>query len=258
MVWQIDFKGKTIVVTGGNRGIGLAVSKQVAQAGASVAIIYRASKNVSEVAKQLSEEYGVRVEAYQCDVADLNKVGEVFKQIWNEMDAIAGVVCNAGVNAQRDALDATIEDFNHHYLPNVWGVFTCAQAAARLWVENKYKNGRIVFVSSGVAEMAIQGQNQAFYNSSKAAINNIAKSLAMEWGPYGITVTCSSPGFTATEMNEALISDPEILKAINGNIMLGRVSGPEEQAGPVVFLISDYASYITGTQLLVDGGYTAW
>ncbi|WVQ94524.1 hypothetical protein IAU59_001603 [Kwoniella sp. CBS 9459] len=258
MVWAIDFKGKTIVVTGGNRGIGLAISKQLAQAGASVAIIYRASSDAAEVAKKLSEEYGVRVEAYQCDVTDQKKVNEVFPKIWAELGAIAGLVCNAGVNAKRDALDLTIEDFNQHYSPNVWGVFTCAQTTARLWVENKYKNGRIVFVSSCVAEVAVQGMNQAFYNSSKAAINSLAKDLAMEWGPYGIAVNCSSPGLTFTEMNTAIRESPEILKAFESKVMLSRGAEPEEQAGPVVFLLSDYASYITGTQLLVDGGFTAW
>ncbi|OCF32385.1 hypothetical protein I316_06055 [Kwoniella heveanensis BCC8398] len=242
MVWQIDFKGKTIVVTGGNRGIGLAISKQIAQAGASLAIVYRSSKDAPEIAKKLSDEYGVRVEAYQCDVADQAKVGELFQKIWDDMGSIAGLVCNAGVNAKRDALDLTLDDFNHHYLPNVWGVFTCAQAVARLWVKNQYKNGRIVFVSSSVAEMAVQGENQAFYNSSKAAINNIAQDLAMEWAKHGITVNCSSPGFTMTDMNEWLKSKPEILKTVEGNIMLGRAAEPEEQAGPVVFLLSDYAS----------------
>ncbi|WWC60194.1 uncharacterized protein I303_102759 [Kwoniella dejecticola CBS 10117] len=258
MVWQVDLKGKTIVVTGGNRGIGLAISEQVAQAGAHVAIIYRSSKDAPEVAKKLAEKYDVHVEAYQVDVADQQAITELFKKIYFDVGPIGGVVCNAGINAKKDALDLTKEDFDQNFGPNVWGVFTCAQAAARLWKEHDYRNGRIVFVSSVSGTIANKGVQQAFYNPTKAAVISLAKTLAMEWASQGTLVNCLSPGYVLTDMNASLRDNAEEQKEIAAQTMVNRISTPEEQAGTVVFLLSDYATYITGTQVVVDGGLHAW
>ncbi|WRT65594.1 uncharacterized protein IL334_002539 [Kwoniella shivajii] len=258
MVWQIDLKGKTIVVTGGNRGIGLAISEQCAQAGAHVAIIYRSSQDAPEVAKKIGEKYEVHCEAYQADVADQAAISELFKKIYKDVGPVAGVVCNAGVNYKKPAIELTKEDFDDNFGPNVWGVFTCAQAAAKLWKEHDYKNGRIVFVSSVAATIANKGEAQAFYNPTKAAVNSLARNLAMEWADQGITVNCLSPGYVHTDMNAGLKDDPEFEKKVAASTMLNRISTPDEQAGTAVFLLSDYASYITGTQLIVDGGLHSW
>nr|XP_019004740.1 uncharacterized protein I203_02864 [Kwoniella mangroviensis CBS 8507]OCF68201.1 hypothetical protein I203_02864 [Kwoniella mangroviensis CBS 8507] len=238
MVWQVDLKGKTIVVTGGNRGIGLAISEQVAQAGAHVAIIYRSSKDAPEVAKKISEKYGVHCEAYQANVADQQAITDLFKKIYFDVGPIGGVVCNAGINYKKDALEYTKEDFDNHFGPNVWGVFTCAQAAQRLWKEHDYKNGRIVFVSSVSGTIANKGEVQAFYNPTK--------------------VNVLSPGYVLTDMNSNLRDDKGLREKVASDVMLNRISEPYEQAGTVVFFLSDYASYITGTQLIVDGGLHHW
>ncbi|WWD05836.1 hypothetical protein V865_003919 [Kwoniella europaea PYCC6329] len=258
MVWQVDLKGKTIVVTGGNRGIGLAISEQVAQAGAHVAIIYRSSKDAPEVAKKISEKYDVHCEAYQADVADQQAITELFKKIYFDVGPIGGVVCNAGINYKKDALEYTKEDFDNHFGPNVWGVFTCAQAAQKLWKQHDYKNGRIVFVSSVSGTIANKGEQQALYNPTKAAVNSLAQTLAMEWAPQGTLVNVLSPGYVLTDMNSNLRDDKELREKVASDVMLNRISEPYEQAGTAVFLLSDYASYITGTQLIVDGGLHHW
>ncbi|OCF74877.1 hypothetical protein I204_03720 [Kwoniella mangroviensis CBS 8886] len=222
MVWQVDLKGKTIVVTGGNRGIGLAISEQVAQAGAHVAIIYRSSKDAPEVAKKISEKYGVHCEAYQANVADQQAITDLFKKIYFDVGPIGGVVCNAGINYKKDALEYTKEDFDNHFGPNVWGVFTCAQAAQRLWKEHDYKNGRIVFVSSVSGTIANKGEVQAFYNPTK--------------------VNVLSPGYVLTDMNSNLRDDKGLREKVASDVMLNRISEPYEQDGTVVFFLSDYAS----------------
>ncbi|RSH94571.1 hypothetical protein EHS25_004375 [Saitozyma podzolica] len=258
MVWQIDLSGKCIVITGGNRGIGKAISEQCAQAGAHVAIIYRSSPDAQDVAKSIASQYNVRCVAYQCDVSDQKAVQDLFQKIYHDVGPIGGVVCNAGVQVGKPALEMTKEDYNAQFDPNVWGVFTCAQAAALLWKQRDYKNGRVVFVSSISGSIANQGVPQCFYNASKGALNVLAKTLAMEWADQGILVNCLSPGFVDTDMNQQLRDDPEKKKFYSAKTMLGRISDPSEQAGSVVFLLSDYATYTTGTQLIVDGGLTCW
>jgi len=278
MVWQIDLSGKCIVVTGGNRGIGLAISHQCAQAGAHVAIIYRSSKDAPEIAKQIAEKYDVRCVAYQCDVGEQDKITELFKEIYHDVGPVGGVVCNAGLSVQKPAIDFTKEDFDAQFTPNVWGVFTCAQAAARLWKEHDYKNGRVVFISSMSARIANMGVEQSFYNASKGALNMLAKCLAMEWADQGILVNCISPGFVeyvprllssppgcgplihflSTDMNQSLRDDPKLKAEVEKRTMLSRISDPSEQAGGVVFFLSDQASYVTGQELVIDGGKTSW
>ncbi|WWC87779.1 uncharacterized protein L201_002671 [Kwoniella dendrophila CBS 6074] len=258
MTWQIDLKGKTIVVSGGNRGIGLAISEQVAQAGAHVAIIYRKSEDAPEVAKKIGEKYGVHCEAYQADVSDQKAITDLFQKIYFDVGPIGGVVCNAGINYKKDALEYTKEDFDGHFGPNVWGVFTCAQAAARLWKQHDYRNGRIVFVSSVSGTIANRGVQQAFYNPTKAAVISLAKTLAMEWASQGTIVNVLSPGYVLTDMNASLKDDQKEREETASMTMLNRISEPSEQAGTAVFLLSDYATYITGTEVIVDGGLSSW
>ncbi|KAK8861447.1 hypothetical protein IAR55_002266 [Kwoniella newhampshirensis] len=258
MVWQIDLSGKCIVVTGGNRGIGLSISHQCAQAGAHVAILYRQSEDAPEIAKGIAEKYDVRCVAYKCDVTDQRAVQELFKTIYHDVGPVGGVVCNAGVNYKKPALELTKEDFTKTFEPNVWGVFVAAQAAALLWQEHQYQNGRIVFVSSVSGTVANKGEQQAFYNPSKSALTMLAKNLAMEWAEMGILVNNVSPGYVDTDMNQGLRDDPELKKSVASNTFLNRISEPDEQAGPVVFLLSDQASYITGTEMIVDGGLHSW
>ncbi|ORY29513.1 hypothetical protein BCR39DRAFT_531873 [Naematelia encephala] len=258
MVWNIDLSGKCIVVSGGNRGIGLAISNQCAQAGAHVAIIYKSSTDAPERAEEIAKKYDVRCVAYKVDVSDQAAIQELFGKIYHDVGPIGGVVCNAGVGIDKPAIEMTREDYDQQFDPNVWGVFVCAQAAAKLWKEHQYMNGRIVFVSSVSATIANISTKQCFYNPTKGAVNMLAKTLAMEWADQGILVNCLSPGFVDTDMNQDLRDDPKKKEFYEQQVMLKRISDPNEQAGTVVFFLSDYASYITGTELIVDGGFHAW
>ncbi|EPQ50760.1 putative NADP-dependent mannitol dehydrogenase [Gloeophyllum trabeum ATCC 11539] len=257
----IDFKGKCVVVTGGNRGIGLAISKAVAQAGASVAIIYRSSKDADQVASNIGKEFGVKTKAYKCDVSDADLVNKTFTKIDDELGPITGLVANAGVSVVKPAIEMTTDDFNKVFTVNVLGVFNSARAAAKLWIDRKHQGGSIVITSSMSSQIINQtGANepltQIFYNSSKGAVSNLCKGLAAEWAAHNIRVNAVSPGYVDTDQTAGM--DENIRKYQANNVPLKRFAKPEEMTGQTVLLLSDYASYMTGGEYFVDGGQLIW
>jgi len=249
------------VITGGNRGIGYAFSRAVAQAGARVAIIYRSAKDADDVAGKLSQEFGVQIKAYQCDVADADKVAKTFQIIDNELGPISGLIANAGVSVVKPALDLTSDDFAKVFNVNVLGVFNTARAAAKLWIARKYEGGSIVITSSMSSRIINQtAPNQAltqvFYNSSKGAVTNLTKGLAAEWAPNKIRVNALSPGYVNTAQTSVMAKDIRDHQA--HNLPLGRFAEPHEMAGQTLLLLSEYASYMTGNEYFVDGGQLVW
>jgi len=259
--FSIDFTGKCIVVTGGNRGIGLAFTEACANAGATVAIIYRSSKDAEEVAERIGKLYGVKTKAYKCDVVDEELVTEAFKRIDDELGPITGLIANAGVSVVKPALELTADDFKKVYDVNVLGVFNTAKAAAKLWKERKANGGSIVItssMSSRIINQVAENQplTQVFYNSSKGAVSNLVKGLAAEWAQYGIRVNTVSPGYVNTDQTASM--DKGILNYQAKNILLGRFAKPEEMTGQAILLLSDHASYMTGGEYFVDGGQLVW
>jgi len=258
--FTIDFAGKCIIVTGGNRGIGAAFSRACASAGAKVAIIYRSSKDAEEVASKISKEFDVPVKAYQCDVSDGEQVTKVFGQIDKEFGPVTGMVANAGVSVVKPAIDLTPEDFQKVYNVNVLGVFNAARAAAKIWM-GKQSGGSIVVTSSMSSQIINQqGTNQpltqVFYNSSKAALSNLTKGLAAEWAPNGIRVNALSPGYVNTDQTSGM--DEKVRKYQASHVPLGRFAEPHEMAGQAILLLSDHATYMTGGEYFVDGGQLIW
>ncbi|KZV71201.1 NADP-dependent mannitol dehydrogenase [Peniophora sp. CONT] len=253
--FAIDFVGKCVVVTGGNRGIGLAMSHAAAQAGANVAVIYRGSKDAPEVAEGIAKQYGVKAKAYQCDVSDADAVTKTFSAVDKEIGPITGLVANAGVSVVKPAVELTTEDFNKVFTVNVLGVFNSARAAAKLWQERKH-GGSIVVVSSMSSQIynsAGVGKplTQVFYNASKGAASNMVKGLAAEWAPHGIRVNALSPGFVATDQTSGMPQDVRDYQA--SQTLIGRFAKPEEMSSLAILLLSDRASYMTATEYFVDG-----
>ncbi|KAJ9105194.1 hypothetical protein QFC20_004329 [Naganishia adeliensis] len=245
MVFSIDFSGKNYIVTGGNRGIGLAITRAIAFAGGNVAILYRSSADAEQVADKLGHEFsGQKFKAYKCDVTDQARVQAVFQEVLHDFKGgmIHGVVANAGVAIVKDALEIGHEEFD--YKTNVLGVFYTAQAAAKIWVDKGYKNGAIVVISSMSSQIYNQeGLNKplkhVFYNSSKAAVSSMSKALAAEWAPYGIRVNIVSPGYVKTEQSG--VHPEEVRKFQCDSVPLGR-----------------HSSYQTGSEVFIDGGYLIW
>lgn len=256
MPYSIDFKSKCIIVTGGNRGIGLALSEACAEAGASVAMIYHSSKDAPDRAAELSKKFNVKCQAYQCDVGQQDKVKAVFQQINSEMGPVTGVIANAGISVVKDALKYQKEDFSKIFDVNVFGVFNTAQAAAQLWIDSGYKEGSIVINSSMSSQICNRGLTQCFYNSSKAAVSNLGKCLAAEWADQSIRVNMISPGYVKTDQTSHM--DPKFREFQADGIPLKRFAEPVEMAGQAILLLSSRASYMTGGEYFIDGGNLVW
>jgi len=254
--FSINFSKKCIVVTGGNRGIGYAYSRAVAQAGANVAIIYRSSKDAEEIASKIGKEFSVKTKAYKCDVSDTDQVNNTMKQIDSELGPIHGLIANAGVSVVKPALELTHEDFKTVYDVNVFGVFNTSRAVAKLWKERK-QGGSIVITSSMSSQIInTTGEatplTQVFYNSSKAAVSNLTKGLAAEWAVDGIRVNAVSPGYVATDQTAHM--DKKIRDFQAKGLPLKRFAEPHEMTGQALLLLSEYATYMTGGEYFVDGG----
>ncbi|KAK4705971.1 hypothetical protein P7C70_g216, partial [Phenoliferia sp. Uapishka_3] len=273
--WTIDFHGKTVVVTGGNRGLGKGMTEALAQAGATVAIIYHSATDADEIAAALAKQYDAKIKAYKCDVGDNAKVKATFKQIEADLGPIVGVVANSGISIVKPALELDAADFKKVFDVNVLGVFNTCQAAAALWVERQ-EPGSIVIISSMSSQIVNSPLTQCFYNSSKGAVSNLGKCLAAEWAPYKIRVNMVSPGFIDTDQTAHM---PAELRANQAKqVPMGRFSQPKEQTGQALLLLSEHSSlvlpipntvaepsltnpansYQTGSENFVDGGFLIW
>ena len=224
---------RSVLVTGGNRGIGLAIARELAAAGDAVAVTYRSGEPPEGL-------FGVR-----CDVTSMSDVEAAFDKIEAEQGPVEVLVANAGVT--KDTLLAMMkeETFTDVIDANLTGAFRVAKRAIRPMM--KLKRGRIILVSSVVALAGSAGQTN--YAASKAGLIGFGRSMAREYGSRGITVNVVAPGFVATDMTADLD-----VAAIIKNIPLGRQAAPGEIARVVRFLASDDASYITGAVIPVDGG----
>lgn len=260
MPLEIKLTG-TVVVTGGNRGIGLAISRAAAAAGANVAIFYHSNPEAEKNAAEVAKDFGVKVKAYKCDVSDMQLVKQTVQQAEKDLGQVTALAANAGVSVVKPALELTPDDFHKVFNVNVLGVFNTAQAVASHWVETGFKKGAIVVTSSMSSEIYNQSGlceplTQIFYNSSKGAVTNMVKGLAAEFAQYGIRVNALEPGFCDTEQTSHM--DAKIRDYQASTVPLKRFSEPKEQGEPAVFLLSELAHYITGTHLRPDGGFTIY
>ncbi|KAI6143699.1 hypothetical protein BKA82DRAFT_4331165 [Pisolithus tinctorius] len=237
-------------------GIGLAYSCAAAHAGANVALIFRCDKAVEEIQKKYKN---VKVKAYQCDVSDVEATNKTFHQIDQEMGNLSGLMANAGRSVVKPAMELTEEDFRVVFGTNVLGVFNSCRAAAKIWQES-HRSGSIVITGSMSAQIINQAATnkpltQAFYNSSKAAVVNLTKGLAAEWAPR-VRVNCISPGYVDTDQTRHM--DKNIIKHQEENVPLRRFAEPREISSQAIFLLSDLASYMTGSDVVLDGGQLIW
>jgi len=235
--------GKVALVTGGSRGIGAAISRELAEAGARVAVNYRAGQ---EAAEKLASEIGGL--AAQADVSSADEVQAVVERVESELGDLDILVNNAGVT--RDTLIARMsdEDWETVIDTNLRGTFNTSRAVARKMLRRR--SGAIVNLSSVVGVHGNPGQ--ANYAASKAGIIGLTKALARELGSRGVRVNAIAPGYISTELTDVLNEEQRGL--ILGNTPLGRLGEPGDVAGAVRFLCSDEAAFITGEVLLVDGG----
>ncbi|MCQ4083374.1 3-oxoacyl-[acyl-carrier-protein] reductase [Streptomyces sp. RB6PN25] len=227
---------RSVLVTGGNRGIGLAIARAFADAGDKVAITYR------------SGEPPEGFLAVKCDITDPEQVEQAYKEIEEKQGAVEVLVANAGVTRDQLLLRMSEDDFTSVIDTNLTGTFRVVKRAARGML--RARKGRIVLISSVVGLLGSAGQ--ANYAASKAGLVGFARSLARELGSRNITVNVVAPGFVDTDMTRVLTDEQR--ESIMGQVPLGRYAKPEEVAASVRFLTSDDAAYITGAVVPVDGG----
>jgi 3-oxoacyl-[acyl-carrier protein] reductase len=239
--------GKVALVTGGSRGIGLAIAELLGREGARVAICARNVDRAKNAAAQLREN-GLDIEAFQADVGDRESVTNLVKEVISLHSRIDILVNNAGVTADALLLRMNDEQWNQVIRTNLTGVFHCTKLAAKQMLKQRW--GRIISISS-VAGLA-GNPGQANYAASKAGVVGFTKSVARELASRGITANVVAPGFIVTDMTENL--SEETRAKLLERIPLARFGSAEDVARAVVFLASDGAGYITGQVIQVDGG----
>jgi L-rhamnose 1-dehydrogenase len=244
-------EGKTVLVTGASAGIGRATAIAAARHGADVAINFlddaaRAASCVAEI-----EGLGRRAYAIEGDVADPETAASFVNTAAEALGGVDVFVNNAGICPFHAFLDMPVETFERTMRVNLHGAYFMAQAAANQMVKQG-KGGAIVAVSS--ISSLVGGEYQTHYTPTKAGLHSLMQSAAIALGKHGIRCNSVLPGTILTDINKDDLADPNKRAYMAGRVPLGRLGEPEDVAGPIVFLASDLARYITGAALLVDGG----
>lgn len=255
-------KGKNVLVTGATSGIGQAIAACFVAQGANVALNYRheiskldATKDlISEVCGSGSGSCG-KVFPVEADVSEEADIVRMFKETIEEFGSLDILINNAGIQADTPSHELETADFDKVMDVNLRGAFLCAREALKHFVERE-NAGTIINVSS-VHEI-IPRPTYVSYSMSKGAMENMTKTLALEYAPQGIRVNAIAPGATVTPINSSWTEDPQKREVVESHIPMGRVGTAEEMAEITAFLASDYAAYITGQTLFVDGGLTLY
>ncbi|MGN0501791.1 MAG: 3-oxoacyl-[acyl-carrier-protein] reductase [Ruminococcus sp.] len=244
----MDFTNKTAVVTGGSRGIGLAIATKLAQGGANIAILYVGDESEGIKAKEELLQYGTKVEQYFCDVSDFEASQKVVEKVIEEFGGIDFLINNAGITRDKLILNMEEKDFDAVIGVNLKGTFNMIKHTYKHFMKKRF--GRIVSTSSIVGLNGNAGQ--ANYSASKAGIIGLTKSVAKELAGRGVTANAVAPGYIGTDMTNVL-SD-KVKDAMKAQIPAKRIGTPDDVANVVAFLCSDEAAYVTGEVIRVDGG----
>jgi len=243
--------GKSVVVTGGGTGIGAVIAREFAIRGAKVLIASRSREHLEPVTAAIRNE-GCKIESVACDVRDNTQVEAMVARAWDAFGSLDVLINNHGAGFFQHAEDITPNGFGTIVAINLTGTFLCSTAAARHWITNK-RGGRIINMSS---EAGVYGSpGMAHYGAAKAGVQNLTRTLAMEWARYDILVNCIAPGPIDTpEAAARTWPTPEIRTAVERSTAVSRMGRCEEIAWPCLFFASEASSYVTGQTLSVDGG----
>jgi NAD(P)-dependent dehydrogenase (short-subunit alcohol dehydrogenase family) len=255
---RFKLDGKAALVTGGAQGIGEAYAVALGEAGAKVAIVDINLKTAEETAAKLCKQ-GIDAIALKTDVTDPDDVSKMVKTVVDKWGSLTIGVNNAGIGAWRDAIVQDFKEWRKILALNLDAVFLCAQAEARVMEKAGY--GKIINTASMSAHISNTPQNQCAYNSSKAGVLHLTRSLAAEWAPKGIRVNSISPGYTKTALVDDLLKTPEgktMLPKWLEKIPMGKMALTEDLQGGVVYLAAPASDYMTGNDLIIDGGYCCW
>jgi NAD(P)-dependent dehydrogenase (short-subunit alcohol dehydrogenase family) len=251
-----DLSGSIAVVTGGARGLGLSTAHALAECGASIGLI-DVLPEVCEVATSLAQERGVQAVGVIADVRNAQEVEAAVDHLQQQLGTPDVLVTSAGITSWGDSTEVTPDEWQRVLDINLNGTFFAAQSFARRLLAER-RSGSVIFFSSMSGRIVNIPQFQASYNSSKAAVSMLAKSLAVEWAPAGIRVNALEPGYTLSDMTRQFMdANPKLAEQWTSLIPMGRMGEPGDLVGAVTFLASSASSYLTGQSIVIDGGYTS-
>jgi NAD(P)-dependent dehydrogenase (short-subunit alcohol dehydrogenase family) len=248
---SFSLTGRVALVTGSNRGIGRALAQALGEAGAAVAVTARRAADAQVAAYQLTA-LGIRATAIALDVTDVESVDAAIAHVVRELGGLNVLINNAGISIGGTAFETPDSVWREVMATNLDGVWHCSRAAGRHMAE--HGGGTIVNVGSMSAEIVNQPRWQASYLASKAGVHQLTKALAAEWAPYGIRVNAIAPGYILTEASP--VDQPEYQADCVEPAALKRYGLPEELGPVTVLLASDASSFMTGSIVTIDGGYT--
>lgn len=255
---RFKLDGRTAIITGAAQGIGRAFAHALAQAGARVAIADINTDAAAEVVKEI-EAQGGTAKAVYADVTDESSVEEACKQIVDEWGQLTIGINNAGIGVWADAETQEVETWNKVVSINLTGVYVCCKVEAKYMIDQGY--GKIINTASMSAHIVNTPQNQSAYNSTKAAVLHLTRSLAAEWAGKGIRVNSISPGYTRTKLVDDLLETPvgqKMMPVWMDRTPMGKMLDVTDLQGAVVFLSAPASDSMTGADMLIDAGYCAW
>jgi NAD(P)-dependent dehydrogenase (short-subunit alcohol dehydrogenase family) len=243
---------RVAVITGASRGLGKAMALALAAEGARIALVARDPEQLNATAAEISAS-GAEARVFRADVADEQQVATLEREVISAMGGADILINNAGINVRKPLVDFTLEEWNRVMTTNVTGVFLMCRAFIPHMRGHGY--GRIINLTSIMSHVSLPGR--AVYSASKAALLGMTRALALELAPDGVTVVAISPGPFATEMNTPLMQNPEINQQFISKIPVGRWGNVDEVGKLAAFICSPHAGFITGTDILIDGGWCA-
>jgi NAD(P)-dependent dehydrogenase (short-subunit alcohol dehydrogenase family) len=248
----IDLKGRTAIITGGSRGLGEAMARSLAEAGASIALVARDRKRLEQVRDAIAQSGG-KAAVFTADVTQEKEVAALASSVQEQFGHPQILINNAGINVRKNLVDFSLEEFRSVMDASLTATFLMCRAFVPGMRGTGY--GRILNMTSIMSHVSIAGRTA--YSSAKAALLGLTRALALELAADGITVNGISPGPIGTDMNKALMNNPEINAQFLANIPVGRWGKVEEIGALACYLCSEAAGFITGTDILIDGGWTA-
>jgi NAD(P)-dependent dehydrogenase (short-subunit alcohol dehydrogenase family) len=248
-----DLTGRVAVVTGAGRGLGRTMALALAAAGADVAVSARTRPELETLAAEI-EALGRRGAVVTADITKEADAVRLADEAAGRLGRVDILVNNAGINVRKPVLELSEAEYRQVLDTNLVGYFHCARAVGRVLVAQG--SGKVINISSIMGRVALASQGA--YASSKGAIEQLTKVLALEWAPNNVQVNAIGPTYFETDLTRPLFEDPERNRFISERTPMGRWGQPHELAGAVIFLASRASDYITGHTLMVDGGWTAW